>query len=190
MKGELFLIDGMKKIFAISGSTGEDSTNHHLIKAIIELSSENFSVALYEGIENLPAFNPDMVDNAGTAVNHFRELIREADAILICTPEYAHGVPGALKNAIDWTVATADFSGKPTMLITASSYGQYGHKALLDTLGVIEAKNLDELQLLISFAKTKISRQNGITDSQTLTDVGISLKKLYGILIESKVGEL
>ena len=66
----------------------------------------------------------------------------DADGVIICTPEYAHGVPGSLKNAIDWTVGTGEFSGKPTMLITASTDGKNGHKALLETLKVIEAKNI------------------------------------------------
>lgn len=178
----------MKKILAISGSTRDDSTNHYLINAIAAMTSGKFVVKLYEGIAILPQFNPDQVDDAGATVNHFRDLIRQSDAILICTPEYAHGVPGSLKNAIDWTVATNDFSGKPTMLITASSDGKYGHRALLDTLRVIEAKNLDELQLLISFARTKISRQHGITDLLTLADVRDALKKLYDILTDNKVG--
>jgi len=178
----------MKKILAISGSTRDDSTNRHLINAIIALTLDKFVVIVYEGIAILPQFNPDRVDNAGTSVDQLRELIRQSDAILICTPEYAHGVPGSLKNAIDWTVATNDFSGKPIMLITASSDGHYGHRALLDTLRVIEAKNLEDLQILISFAKTKISRLHGITDLQTLAIVRDSLKKLYDILNENKTG--
>jgi chromate reductase, NAD(P)H dehydrogenase (quinone) len=63
----------------------------------------------------------------------------QSDAILICTHEYAHSVPGSLKNAVDQTVGMSDFSGKIVMLITASSDGKFGHASLLETLLVIEA---------------------------------------------------
>jgi NAD(P)H-dependent FMN reductase len=174
----------MKKILAISGSTRKDSTNEHLIKAIDELTGERFKILPYGRISTLPHFNPDLVDDAGTEVNEFRALIRESDAILICTPEYAHGVPGSLKNAIDWTVGSSDFSGKIVMLITASSEGKFGHSSLLETLRVIEAIVMPELQLLIPFAKTKIHRNSTIIDSQTLADVTIALNKLHDILTE------
>jgi chromate reductase, NAD(P)H dehydrogenase (quinone) len=82
-------------------------------------------------------------------------LISTATAVIICTPEYAHGVPGTLKNAIDWTVSANEFNNKPTALITASTDGTYAHNALLETLRVIEAKNIDRHQLLIQFAKLK-----------------------------------
>jgi NAD(P)H-dependent FMN reductase len=145
----------MKKILAVSGSTRKDSTNEHLINAIAEITREWFKIQPYLSISALPHFSPDLVNDAGTEVNEFRALIRESDAIIICTPEYAHGVPGSLKNAVDWTIGSSDFSGKIVMLITASSEGKFGHLSLLETLRVIEAIVVPELQLLIPFAKTK-----------------------------------
>jgi chromate reductase, NAD(P)H dehydrogenase (quinone) len=174
----------LKKILAISGSTRKDSTNQHLIKAITEITRERLIILPYERISVLPHFNPDLSDDAGTEVNNFRDLIRQSDAVLICTPEYAHAIPGSLKNAIDWTVGSGDFSGKIVMLITASSDGKYGHLSLLETLRVIEAIVPPALQLLIPFAKTKIHHNGNITDSQTMADVRASLNKLYDILTE------
>jgi chromate reductase, NAD(P)H dehydrogenase (quinone) len=173
----------MKTILAISGSTRIESTNRHLIKAIAGLMKEFFTILPYERISLLPHFNPDQIDDAGSEVNLFRELIRKSDAILICTPEYAHGVPGSLKNAIDWTVGTGDFSGKIIMLITASSDGKFAHSGLLETLHVIEAVVPPDIQLLIPFAKTKIHQNGIITDSQTMADVKAALNKLYNILL-------
>jgi NAD(P)H-dependent FMN reductase len=172
----------MKKILAISGSTRKDSTNQYLIKAIVRMVKEKFIILPYERISMLPHFNPDQLEDSGTEVTDFRELIRQSDAILICTPEYAHGVPGSLKNAIDWTVGTSDFSGKIVMLITASSDGKFGHLSLLETLHVIEAIVPPDIQLLIPFAKAKIERNEGITDSRTMAEVKASLDKLYNML--------
>ena len=171
----------MKKILAISGSTRKDSTNRHLINSIADIMKEDFTLLTYEKISLLPHFNSDDAFDAGSEVNDFRELIRQSDAILICTPEYAHGVPGSLKNAIDWTVGTDDFSGKIVMLITASTDGKSGHSSLLETLHVIGAILPPDIQLLIPFAKTKI-QQNGIKDAETITSVKVALNKLNKIL--------
>ncbi|WP_018614390.1 NADPH-dependent FMN reductase [Segetibacter koreensis] len=161
-----------KKIIAISGSTRLRSTNHSLIKAISELYVGQLDVAIFNGLSELPHFNPDDdTSQIGGKVANFKQQLKRSDGIIICTPEYAHGVPGTLKNAIDWTVSSCEFSHKPTLLITASTDGRYGHKALLETLKVIEAKNIDQLQLLIQFAKTKINSDNKIIDNKTLEDV-------------------
>lgn len=161
-----------KKILAICGSTRTNSTNHRFIKAIAELSKDIFDIDLYNGLGRLPQFNPDDDNqNVSKEVFCFRQLLNKADGVIICTPEYAHGVPGSLKNAIDWTVGTNEFWQKPTMLITASTDGKYGHQSLLETLRVIEAKNILDLQLLISFASTKINPDNKITDMTTLNEI-------------------
>ena len=175
----------MKKILAISGSTRKNSTNRLLINAIAEIMEGYFTILPYEGISLLPHFNPDQSSDAGFEVNDFRKQIRKSDAIMICTPEYAHGVPGSLKNAIDWTVGTSDFSGKIVMLITASSDGKFGHSSMLEILKVIEAVVPPEIQLLIPFAKTKIHQNGVITDSRTKADVKAALNTLYEKLSES-----
>jgi chromate reductase, NAD(P)H dehydrogenase (quinone) len=161
-----------KKIAAICGSTRASSTNLNLIKAIVELTKDRFEITIFEGIGELPHFNPDNNnENISAKVIAFRQLISTADAVIICTPEYAHGIPGSLKNAIDWTVSTNEFSQKPVALITASTEGTYAHKAMLETLRVIEAKNIDKQNLLIQFAKTKINVESQITDETTLDEV-------------------
>lgn len=175
-----------KKILAISGSTRQNSTNHRLIKAITDISKDVFDIQLYDGLSLLPYFNPDDDDeNVSKEVTLLRQLLGNTDGVIICTPEYAHGVPGSLKNAIDWTVGTSDFSHKPTVLITASTDGKYGHHALLETLRVIEAENIDALQLLIPFASTKISSDNRITDQQTLENVKILLENFEKTINEN-----
>ena len=161
-----------KNVLAISGSTKEYSTNRNLIHAFAEMAMDFFDVTIFAGLMDIPQFNPDNDnENAGDQVAGLRRQLREADGVLICTPEYAMGVPGTLKNAIDWTVSSAEFYHKPTALITASSSGEKGHASLLETLKVIDANITDETQLLISHAKLKVSNEYNITDAKTLTDV-------------------
>ncbi len=161
-----------KKILAISGSTRKHSSNLYLINAIAKLYADKLNFIIYEGISELPHFDPDYTDDTEPKpVKNFKQQIRNSDGVLICTPEYAHGVPGSLKNAIDWTVSSSEFSKKPTVLITASTDGRLGHLALLETLRVIEAENIDELQLLIQFIKTKLDGENRIKDENLLTEI-------------------
>lgn len=166
-----FKMADLKKIFAISGSTRENSTNLGLIKAISGLYSDRLEIKIFQGLSEIPHFNPDL-DNGSPpkAILDFRKQLNEADGILICTPEYAMGVPGSLKNAIDWTVSSMEFSQKPVALITASSSGKNTHLSLMETLKVIESDIPDSSQLLISFVKTKV-KDDKITDPDTLEHV-------------------
>lgn len=175
------------KILAISGSTRKASSNLNLIKAIADLASEIFSIHIFEGLSDLPHFNPDL-DNETVPekVTDFRRQLREAEGILICTPEYAIGVPGTLKNAIDWTVSSMEFSKKPVALITASLAGEKAHNSLLGTLLIIEAKMTADTQLLISFAKTKINENCKITDEETLNSVTRLIRSLTEIIVSEK----
>jgi len=169
-----------KKILAISGSTRQKSSNLDLIHIIAGLGAATADIVLFHQIDQLPHFNPDLdIDPAPEAVADFRRQLRAADAILICTPEYAMGVPGTLKNAIDWTVSSCEFSHKPTALITAGSMGQKGHASLLETLKIIEAQVTEETQLVISFIRTKL-KGGEIVDEKTLVEV----KKVISALNE------
>ncbi|MEJ7678672.1 MAG: NADPH-dependent FMN reductase [Segetibacter sp.] len=171
-----------KRVLAISGSTRKASTNLNLINAIAALTATKFDIQIYQGLALLPHFNPDLdTDNPPASVSDFKKLIREADGVLICTPEYAMGVPGTLKNALDWTVSSCEFSHKPVALITASTSGEKAHASLLGTLNVIEAKIGKQSQLLIQFAKTKVNDKNAITDNTTLT----SIKELIDSFIDT-----
>lgn len=159
-------------VLAIVGSTRRTSTNLSLVQAIAQLSNEYFSVTIFQGISDLPHFNPDLdTDTPPGEIRMFRELLRNSDGVLISTPEYAMGVPGTLKNALDWTVSSSEFSKKPVALITASSLGEKGHASLLDTLRVIESDITDETHLLISFVRTKVNALGEITYEATRKQV-------------------
>jgi NAD(P)H-dependent FMN reductase len=177
-----------KKILAIPGSTRHFSTNLSLVQAICDLFADQLDIKIFLGLTGIPHFNPDLdTETPPEAVLEFRQQLKEADGILICTPEYAMGVPGSLKNAIDWTVSSMEFSHKPVALITASSSGQKAHYSLLETLRVIESQIPVDSQLLISFVKTKV-KGDKIVDSDTLQQVRKLINSLIRTIDEKKEG--
>jgi len=156
----------MKKIFAISGSTKAISTNALYITAISRLLGREFEVINFSSIAVIPHFNPDLdQENPPQAVEELRSTIKKADGIVISTPEYAMGLPGSLKNMLDWTVSSASFSGKPVLALVASTQGEKAYQSIIDILTVIEARVSPQL---IPFAKAKINNEGAITDQETL----------------------
>ena len=126
------------KIVAICGSLRAQSSNRALLQAAVKLAPEGMEVTIYESLDRLPHFNPDD-DEEGTTppppVTELRSLLAAADGILISSPEYAHGVPGSLKNALDWLVSDGALVDKPIALINASPVGgQYAQASLVETL--------------------------------------------------------
>lgn len=172
------------KVLAICGSTRQSSSNHNIIKAFTALGNDIFDVQLYEGLAHLPHFNPDEDTAPGSApvpVQDFRRQLEQADAVLISTPEYAIGVPGTLKNAIDWTVSSMHFSKKPVALITAGTSGHKAHQSLLGTLLIIESRISEDTQVVVSSVRTKVNDQGVITDEVTLTAVRKLIQSLAGL---------
>jgi chromate reductase len=170
-----------KNIVAICGSTRSASSNRDLIAAISELYDDHLSIRIFEGLDEIPHFNPDLDGELPPQdVSLFRSQIKDADGILICTPEYAMGVPGTLKNAIDWTVSSMEFSHRPVALITASSQGFKGHASLMETLRIIECDIPESSHVVISFVKTRV-HSNKIIDEKTVMQV----KAVMDSLIET-----
>jgi chromate reductase len=162
----------MKKILLISGSTREQSINLNLIRYLQNNYSNQLEFMMYNGLSGLPHFNVDLDTAVPPApVAQLRQQLRTADGVLICTPEYAMGLPGSLKNLLDWTVSSSDFSNKPVAVITAATSGEKAHESLLGTLRVIEAKIDDRATLVISHAKGKITDRPEITDEKTAAAV-------------------
>lgn len=167
---------------AVSGSLRMDSSNTSILK-FLQSTIPQHNFWLYDGLDRLPHFNPVLdTDEAPVEVQNLRKAITEADGIIICTPEYAFGVPGSLKNMLDWTVSSGSLVDKPVALITASSVGENAHASLLKTLEVLTAKIVENGTLLIPFIRAKMNAENQITDAKTEQDVQNVLKALLGAI--------
>lgn len=138
---------------------------------------------LYDELSELPAFDPGLDnDRPPASIYRLRQQLSAADGIIICTPEYAYGVPGALKNALDWTVSSASFSGKPAALITASTGGENAHESMIKILGAINAKLRTKTTLLIPFIRSKMDEEGNITDRETAQKLLSLFNELMAII--------
>ncbi len=172
-----------KRIFAISGSTRSQSANAALIRFIAETTVDKYDLIVFEGLSELPHFNPDLdQENPPAAVIAFRNQIQEADGVLICTPEYVFSLPGSLKNALEWTVSTLVFNNKPSGLITASANGQKGHAELRLVMKTIGAKFTPKTRLLIQGVKGKLDKMGNLSDDQTIQSVLSFLENFHKLL--------
>lgn len=135
------------EVLAISGSLRGGSKNTVLLEAMARLGPAGARVTMFEGLGRLPLFNPDLddLDNgvAPPEVLAFRAQLTASQGVLICSPEYAHGVAGAMKNALDWLVGSGELVAKSTLVLNASPTSFHAHNALLETLRTMDCKVLE-----------------------------------------------
>ena len=166
------------KILAIPGSLRNGSTNHNILKYLGTLIPADVDYTIYTDLSGIPPFDPGLDnDNPPESVINLRQLLSRANGIIICTPEYAFGVPGQLKNMLDWLVSSSTLVDKPVALITASLGGEHAHASLFLTLGALSA-NVDlDATLLIQFIRSKMDEEGNLTDKETISYLNIVLNE-------------
>lgn len=126
------------RILAISGSLRAASSNSRAIAALALLAPEGVEVEIWQGLDGLPFFNPDLdVDPPPPAVAAFRARVEACDVLVISSPEYAHGVAGAMKNALDWLVSHPGLHETPVAVINATPPAEYAQAHMRDNLSVM-----------------------------------------------------
>jgi NAD(P)H-dependent FMN reductase len=156
------------RILALSGSLRRVSSNTTLLRAVRLLAPASLEVALYDGLADLPGFNPDLEGAEPSSVLAFRESLKRADGVFISSPEYAHGVPGSLKNALDWIVGSGELVGKPVALLNASPMATYAQASLKETITVMSARVIIEASLTIPVQGRNLD-ENGIAADPQLS---------------------
>jgi chromate reductase, NAD(P)H dehydrogenase (quinone) len=169
-------------ILAISGSLRPKSSNTAILQIMQTLASDLMNISIYDGIGKLPHFNPDLDgDDVLASVIDWRTQLKNAEGVIFCTPEYAYGVPGVLKNALDWIVSSGEFMHKPTAVVSASPSPDGGDKAnasLVQTLRVMMADISEGTILCIPMVSAKVNSEGLLTDPATET----ALRSLLEVL--------
>jgi len=174
------------RILAISGSLRRISSNTTLLRAIGLLAPKGVEITLYDGLANLPAFNPDLEGTEPSSVLAFRAQLKGADGVFISSPEYAHGVPGSLKNALDWIVGSGELVDKPVAILNASPMATYAQASLTETITVMSARVITEASLTI-LTQGKRLDETGIAADPRLSRLVLTAMKELMTAIESSI---
>ena len=163
-------------LLAFSGSLRKASTNAALLGAAFLLAPEGMTIEIYDGLAGLPHFNPDLdVDPLPASVTDLRARVGAADGLLFSSPEYARGVPGSLKNALDWLVSSDVFPGMPAAFLHASERGVVAQAALRLILGTMSARIVDDASITIPLLGTQ-------TDGRAIANDPAMAKKIKSTL--------
>lgn len=154
------------RILAISGSLRRISSNTAALQAAIVLSPKNVEMKLYSGLSNLPHFNPDFEPAESLSVVDLRSHIRWAEGLIISSPEYAHGVPGVLKNALDWLVSGDEFPGKPVALINTSPRATHAQASLIEITTTMSGRIISEASIALPLLGRNLDAAGIIADSE------------------------
>ena len=131
------------RILAISGSLQAQSRNLALLTAAAAVAPPGVDIVVFDGIRDLPHFNPDIEASAvPESVLRWRHALAASDAVLIASPEYGFSLPGVLKNAIDWVIGSGELEGKVvaiTAAVPGPGRGRRGLQALRETLSAVRA---------------------------------------------------
>jgi NAD(P)H-dependent FMN reductase len=165
------------KILAFCGSLRSVSMNAALLRATARLAPKGIVVELFDGLGGLPLFNPELEAQMPPAVTRMQHAIDGCDALLIASPEYAHGVTGILKNALDWLVSYEGFVGKPVAIFNASPRSVHADPALREILTTMSAALLTDACLALPLRGTGIDEQ-GIVDSPHAAAIRAALRRM------------
>lgn len=158
------------QVLAVSGSLQVSSSNTRFVHAARDLAPDGVDVVLFERVGDLPHFNPDLEARGDPAVlapvAELRTKIAAADGVLIASPEYAHEMPGSLKNALDWIVGSGELYGKPVAIVCVSPRSNGGAYAR----GAIEQTLHAQGSIIVSSATVAVVKHEVADDDAAFTD--------------------
>lgn len=171
------------QILALSGSLRAASLNSALLRAVARLAPAGIEVNVCSLLGGLPLFNPDLEATDPAPVAAFRRQVIAADALLIASPEYAHGVSGVMKNALDWMVSSEAFVYKPVALLNASPRASHALAALRETLTVMSAQIVDAASISVPLLGARLDEDGIVQHAQIACDLQAALRALRGAVL-------
>jgi chromate reductase, NAD(P)H dehydrogenase (quinone) len=163
------------RILALSGSLRKGSTNTTLLEAAAVLASDSMEIRLFDGLAQLPHFNPDLENETIPAVDAWRSALQASTGLIISTPEYAHGIPGALKNALDWVVGSGETVDLPIALFNATTRSRYAIESLEEVLRTMAGRIIPEACIALPLLGKGPTVNEIITDPNCTTVIRSAL---------------
>ena len=164
-------------VLALSGSLRAASTNTAMLAMAAACAPPGLRITACHGLGELPLFNPDLEADEPVAVAALRRAIGGADALLIASPEYAHGVSSVMKNALDWMVSTGVFVDKPVALWNASPRASHALAALQQTLTVMCSRLVADAGLSLLIKSTDRAAPQANPDPAAMQQALLALQQ-------------
>ena len=154
-------------LLAISGSLRAASSNGALLQAATSLAPADVNIEIYENMGALPHFNPDDDgENPPQIVLDLRAQVVAADGILICTPEYVHGLPGSFKNLLDWLVSGGELWDKPVAIISVANRGAFANASLREILQTLMARVCETASVEVPLGTNRVDVAGLLADAE------------------------
>jgi chromate reductase len=176
----------LMKALAICGSLRAASINAALLRAAARLAPPDMQIRLLSGIGELPFFSPDLEHDLPARVAIYRAEIASADVLLIASPEYAHGVTGTMKNALDWLVSFELFVHKPVAVLNASARAHHADAALRETLTTMSAVIVEEASITIPLLGAHLTEDGMVQNPAISHAIRDALNALYSFVVLRK----
>jgi chromate reductase, NAD(P)H dehydrogenase (quinone) len=169
-------------LLAISGSLRAGASNTALLDAATRLAPPGVSVQLYPSIAALPHFDPDLDTPDGgrlpAAVVELRALVGRADGLLLSTPEYAHGLPGSFKNALDWLVGSVELPGKAVAVLSPSARSVHAQAQLREVLATMSTRLVGDGPFVVPLASREMDAAAIVADHELASRLRSALAEI------------
>ncbi|MES2129537.1 MAG: NADPH-dependent FMN reductase [Pseudomonadota bacterium] len=176
------------KVLSLCGSLRRDSINAALLRAAQRVAPDGITLTCCEAVAVLPLFNPDL--EAPAAVRALYADVHDADALLIASPEYAHGVSGTIKNALDWLVSFEPFVHIPVAVFNASPRAHHADDALRETLRTMSAHVAERACLSVPLLGSSLDEDGMVSDAAVVQGLRTALQELHHAFHQSPLARL
>jgi len=170
---------GAMRVLGISGSLRAASINSALLRAAARLAPSGMTLTIFQGVGELPLFNPDLEARLPSRVSTLHAAVASSDALLFASPEYAHGVTGTIKNALDWLVSFEPFASKHVAVLNASPRAHHADAALRETLKTMSAVVVEAASIGIPLLGARLTEEEMVQHAATSSAIKRSLLALH-----------
>ena len=174
------------KVLGISGSLRRASINSALLRAATRLAPPEVTLTIFPDVGELPLFNPDLQEQLPAQVRARHSAVAAADALLLASPEYAHGVSGAMKNALEWLVSFEPFVRKHVAVVNASPRAHHADAALRETLRTMSAVIVEEASVSIPLLGANLTEEGMAQDALVSSAIRSSLVALHEAFVRGR----
>ena len=174
------------RVLGISGSLRVASINSALLRAAVRLAPSDVSLIIFRGVGELPLFNPDLEARLPHQVSALHDVVAASDALLFASPEYAHGVTGAIKNTLDWLVGFEPFVHKHVAVLNASPRAHHADAALRETLKTMSAVIVETASISIPLLGANLTEEDMAQDHIVSSAIRSSLLALREAVVRGQ----